>query len=231
MIILAVIGLVVAYSVFTSQVYQETLRFLWSGVLVTIHISIGAYAVALVFGLIAGMGRISENRIFHSLASLYVETVRGIPMLVTVLYIGSVAIPVVFRWMGIQPLDGRTRAIIALAFGNGAYHAEIFRAGIEAISRGQMEAARSLGMTYFQAMRYVILPQAVRVILPPLANEFILMLKDSSLASALAVTELTFLGQMNVARTFDTFTTWNMVALLYLMMTLVLSLGVRILER
>jgi polar amino acid transport system permease protein len=123
------------------------------------------------------------------------------------------------------------RAIAGLAFGFGAYEAEVFRAGIQSIERGQMEAARSLGMSYFQAMRYVILPQAVRVILPPLGNDFIAMLKDSSLISVLAVRDLTQLGKLNRSRTFRTFETWNTVTYLYLSMTLVGSLGVKWLER
>ena len=230
-IILAVITLIVAYLVLTSQVYQKTIRWLWSGVLLTIQITIAASVIAFPIGLIAGLGRISENRIFHSLASFYVEMGRGIPVLVQLLYIGYLVTPAVARWMGIRNVGEPTRAIIALAISNGAYLAEVFRAGIEAISRGQMEAARSLGMTYFQAMRYVILPQAVRVVLPSLGNDLISVLKNSSLASMLAVRELTHLGRANIGLTFDTFTTWNLVALLYLMMTLVLSLGVRLLER
>ncbi|MBM3298766.1 MAG: amino acid ABC transporter permease [Deltaproteobacteria bacterium] len=230
-IILAVIGLIVAYLVLTSQVYQKTIRWLWSGVLLTIQITIVAFVITFPIGLIAGLGRVSKNRIFHSLASFYVEMGRGIPVLVQLLYIGYVITPAVARWIGVRNVGEPTRAIIALAISNGAYLAEIFRSGIEAISRGQMEAARSLGMTYFQAMRYVILPQAVRVILPPLGNDLISVLKNSSLASMLAVRELTHLGRANIGLTFDTFTTWNLVALLYLMMTLVLSLGVRILEQ
>jgi polar amino acid transport system permease protein len=121
--------------------------------------------------------------------------------------------------------------MIALSVGYGAYLAEVYRAGIESIERGQMEAARSLGMSYAQAMRFVILPQAVRRVLPPLGNDFIAMLKDSSLVSAIAVNELTKLGQIEAARTFDTFRAFNAVAVLYLALTLVLSLGVRLIER
>ena len=131
----------------------------------------------------------------------------------------------------IKNIEMTARGVIGLAVAYGAYEAEVFRAGIESIERGQMEAARSLGMSYFQAMRHVILPQAVRRVLPPLGNDFISMLKDSSLLSALAVRELTQLGKLNRARTFRTFETWNMVAFLYLAMTLILSAGVKALER
>jgi len=107
----------------------------------------------------------------------------------------------------------------------------VFRAGIQSIQRGQMEAARSLGMSYFQGMRYIILPQAIRRVLPPLGNDFIAMLKDSSLISVLAVRELTHLGKLNRSRTFRTFETWNTVAFLYLVLTLSLSLVVKYMER
>jgi polar amino acid transport system permease protein len=128
-------------------------------------------------------------------------------------------------------VDMRVRAIAGLAFAYGAFEAEVFRAGIQSIERGQMEAARSLGMGYFQAMRYVILPQAIRRVLPPLGNDFIAMVKDSSLISVLAVRELTHLGKLNRARTFRTFETWNTVTFLYLCLILLLSLGVKMLER
>jgi len=127
------------------------------------------------------------------------------------------------------PMEGR--AIIALAFGYGAYEAEVFRAGIQSIGKGQMEAAKSLGMTYFQAMRFIILPQAIRRVLPPLGNDFIACLKDSSLATVLAVPELTQLGRLRRASTFRVLEVFNMVAFLYLSMTLLLSTVVRWLEQ
>jgi polar amino acid transport system permease protein len=133
--------------------------------------------------------------------------------------------------LNIQDIDMTARAIAGLAFCYGAFEAEVFRAGIESIGRGQMEAARSLGMNYFQAMRYIILPQAIRRVLPPFGNDFIAMVKDSSLLSVLAVRELTHLGKLNRARTFETFETWNTVAFLYLILTLSLSILVKLLER
>jgi polar amino acid transport system permease protein len=229
--ILALLGLVVACAVLSSQKYRETFLFLSSGVLLTVYISVVAFAASIPIGLVAGLGRTSKSLVFRPLSTLYVQVIRGIPMLVHVLYIGFAVTPAVARWLGVRNISEPTRAIIALAYANGAYLAEIFRGGIEAISRDQTEAARSLGMTYFQAMRHVILPQAIRVVLPPLGNNFISVLKASSLASMLAVRELTHMGRTNIGFTFDAFTTWNLVTLLYLMMTLVLSLGVRVLER
>jgi len=117
-----------------------------------------------------------------------------------------------------------------LTFAYGAYMTEVFRAGIQSIPKGQMEAARSLGMTYFQAMRHIVLPQAVRVILPPIGNEFVALLKDSSLVSVLAVSDLTRRGREYMARTFLSFDTWIMVALCYLVLTLFSSRVVEYIE-
>jgi len=123
------------------------------------------------------------------------------------------------------------RGILALGIGYGAYEAEVFRAGIQAISRGQMEAARSLGMSYFKAMRLIILPQAIRAVLPPLGNDFISLLKDSALLTVLAVNELTQLSRKRRSSTFRVFETFNVVVFLYLAMTLLLSAGVRYIEK
>jgi len=128
-------------------------------------------------------------------------------------------------------LRGLPAAIIALSFGYGAYLSEVYRAGIESIPRGQTEAARSLGMSYFQSMRYVILPQAIRVVLPPLGNDFIAMLKDSSLISVIALPEVLQQGRLWISRNFRAFEGFNSVALVYLVMTLLLSLLVRVIER
>ena len=128
-------------------------------------------------------------------------------------------------------MDFTARAIIALTIGYSAFIAEIFRAGIQSIGRGQMEAARSLGMTNGQAMRHVILPQAIRNVLPPLGNDFIAMLKDSSLVSVLGVQDITQLGKVYSASTFRFFETYNVVAYLYLVMTVGLALVVRGMEK
>ena len=123
------------------------------------------------------------------------------------------------------------RAIAGLAMGYAAFEAEVFRAGIQSIDKGQMEAARSLGMNYVQAMRYVILPQALRRVLPPLGNDLIAILKDSSLISALAVNDITQLGKKFRARSFSSFEAYNTMAFLYLSMTISLSMLVKFIER
>ncbi len=249
-IILAIGGLLILLFVTTSASYQETVAFLWGGVIRTLQLTLVAFAFALVFGLIGGLGRISKNTVIYTIATLYVEVIRGVPLLVVLIYIAFVLAPMIsifFQsyadFLNVPILqnaseffrDDFMRGVLGLAIGYGAYLSEVFRAGIESIPRGQMEAARSLGMRYSQALRWVILPQAIRIILPPLGNDFIAMLKDSSLVSAIGAlpvnAELTLRGRMYSASTFKSFETWNSVALLYLIMSLGLSVVVRYIER
>lgn len=246
-VLLLLAGVAITFAISTSPIYQETLSFLWSGVLLTLRLTVSAYALALILGLIAGLMRVSKHPVLYTISTLYVEVIRGVPLLVLLIYIAFVAAPIVseataglLATVGLPSAAGFVRgvvrsdinrAVLGLGVGYGAYLAEIFRAGIESIPKGQTEAARSLGMTYGQAMRHIILPQAIRVVLPPLGNDFIAMLKDSALASAIAVPELTQTGRLLTARTFRALQTYNMVAVLYLAMTLLGSLGVRVLER
>lgn len=201
-----------------------TLRVLSRGLQLTVLISVGAYALALIIGLIAGLGRLSAHPILRGVASLYVEVMRGIPILVVILYVAFVIGPQV----GLR--ENIYRAIIALAISYGAYLAEVYRSGIEAIPKGQWEAARALGLSPPQTLVLVVLPQAIKIILPPLGNDFIALIKDSSLASVIGVAELTQQTRLYVSRTFDTFGGWTLAALLYLSLTLMLSSGVRALE-
>lgn len=231
-VIIIVLGVFVGYSVLTSEAYLKVLSFVMAGVKLTLQTTALAFALALVLGLIGGLGRVSRNPILYAIATLYVEVIRGLPMLVIILYMGFVIGP----WIrdatsGTFDPPMLQRAIMALGFGYGAYLTEVYRAGIQSIHRGQMEAARSLGMTYFQAMRHVILPQAFRVILPPLVNDLSALLKDSSLISVIALPELLQHGRLYVSRTFRAFEGYNTVALLYLVMTLALSSLSRVLER
>jgi len=168
----------------------------------------------------------------YTLSTLYVEIVRGVPMLVVILYMGFAVTPALRAATGeVLDLRGLPAAVIGLSFGYGAYLAEVYRAGIQSIPKGQMEAARSLGMSYIQAMRYVVLPQAIRVVLPPLGNDFVSMLKDSSLISVIALPEVLQQGRLWISRNFRAFEGFNSVMLLYLVMTLLLSLLVRSIER
>ena len=194
------------------------------GLWITLKISAWSLVFALALGLVAGLGRVSTNPAAHNLATTYVELIRGTPLLVQIFifyfFIGTV--------LELSPF---TAGVAALAVFTGAYVAEIIRAGIEAVPRGQMEAARSLGMSYAQAMRHVILPQALKKTLPPLAGQFINLIKDSSLVSIIAITDLSKAGREVVSSTFSPFEVWFTVALLYLLMTGALSLVVRRLEK
>ncbi len=236
-IFLILSGLAISLLILTDQNYQDTFIFLKDGVITTLRITFFSYIIATVLGLFTGLARVSKNPILFNVSTLYVEAIRGIPLVVLMLYIAFALVPLfieITTAMGlnisIRDIPMEFRAIIALAIGYGAYEGEIFRAGIQSIGKGQMEAARALGLSYVQAMRYVILPQAIRRVLPPLGNDFIALLKDSSLATILAVAELTQLGRLRRASTFRVLETFNMVAFLYLAMTLVLSAGVRWLE-
>ena len=245
------LGVIMAWRVMTDDSYATIFAAVAKGVGVTIYVTVVAYAGALVLGLLVGLARVAKNRVIYEVATFYVEIIRGVPMLVLLLYIAFVLAPALvyaINWIGAQ-LDGlgalarplatlrvrdfdyAARAIIALIIGYSAFLSEIFRAGIESIERGQIEAAQSLGMTRWQVLRLVVLPQAIRRVLPPLGNDFIAMLKDSSLVSVLGVPDITQMGKVYAASTFAYFETYNIVAFLYLSMTIVLSLLVRWLER
>jgi polar amino acid transport system permease protein len=217
------------------------------GLGVTLYVAVIAYLLSLLLGLGLGLLRTSAFRPVREIASLYIEFVRGLPMLVILYYIAFVGAPALaqaLNWLfspvisaGILPcfkvrdFGFTARAILALTLGYGAFIAEIFRAGIESVDRGQVEAAYSLGLTRFQSTRKVVLPQATRNILPALANEFIAIIKDSSLVSALGVQDITQLGKVYSASTFKFFETYNAVAFFYLCLTVTLSLLVRKLEK
>ena len=214
---------IIALVWFKPDPYLEIIKFLPDGVLVTFKVTIASILLSLVFGLIAGLGRISKNIFINGLASLYVEIIRGIPLLVQLFYI-------YFALGKIVKLPAEVCAVIAMSVCYGAYMAEIFRAGIDAVPKGQTEAARSLGMSSSQTMRHVVLPQAIKTILPPVGNEFIALLKDSSLVSILAVSDLLRRGREYAAESFTYFETYTMVALFYLVITLILSKLVGIME-
>lgn len=237
LLFVGVVGLTVVLTQVKPDPYRRIFVFLQDGVRVTVSITVISFLFILLVGLLGGLGRISKNALIKGVASIYVEIIRGIPLLVQLMFI-YYASPIVIRDLGLRlagiwpslsarlvsiKLNPFGAAVAGLTICYGAYMSEIFRAGIESIPKGQMEAARSLGMSYFQAMRYVILPQAVRVILPPVGNEFVALLKDSSLVSVVAVADMTRRGREFMAATFMALETWLMVALLYLVMTLFLS--------
>lgn len=253
-LIIALAAVLIIFSFFTSPGYQDALSFISEGIITTVRVTLTAYSLALIGGLFLGLGRVSKNVFYYNFSTLYVELMRGIPMLVIILYGAFVVVPLglsiintVGSWLitvpllaglgnvmlqaNIQQVDMSARAVAGLAMGYAAFEAEVFRAGIQSIEKGQMEAARSLGMNYVQAMRYVILPQALRRVLPPLGNDLIAILKDSSLISSLAVRDITQLGKLYRARSFSSFEAYNTMAFLYLSMTLSLSMLVKFIER
>jgi hypothetical protein len=193
---------------------------------VTIQITVLSTAIGFVIGLIVGVARISHVRLLRMLAEVYVEFFRGTPLLVQI-FLFYFALPVLTG----QRIDPFIAAISACGINSGAYVAEIFRAGIQSVDDGQMEAGRSLGMTWLQTMRYIIVPQAFKRVIPPLGNEFIAMLKDSSLVSVIGFEELTRRGQLIIAKTYGSFEIWMSVAVIYLVMTLTISRFVAYLER
>jgi polar amino acid transport system permease protein len=253
LIAIVVIAVLVVVLITANPDYHSAFAFIKAGVLVTLSTTLFAFLIALVLGLITGLGRISENVVFKNMATFYVEVIRGIPMMVLIFFIALVGVPAIVdgfkaigQWLtglGLPALGSffseakgsavpmNIRAIIALSITYGAFLAEVFRAGIQSIDRGQMEAARSQGMTKWQAMGYIILPQAIRNILPALGNDFISMLKDTSLVSILAVRDITQIARIYAGNTFQYKTTYITLAMMYLTMTILLSFLVKFLER
>lgn len=202
------------------------LPLLLAGAAVTVEVSLMSVAFGLLIGLIMGVMRISENKLLRGLAACYIDFIRGTPLLVQI-FIIYFALP---QLVG-HRIDPYVAGITACSINSGAYLGEIFRAGIQSIDKGQMEAGRSLGLSWAQTMQYIIIPQAFKRIVPPLGNEFIAMLKDSSLVSVIGFEELTRRGQLIIARTYASLEVWLAVAIIYLIMTLAVSRLVAYLER
>ncbi len=247
LLLLALCGVAGAWLIAARADYRTIFAATVRGLSVTVYVSVVAYALSVAAGLALGLLRVSQVRVFRELATFWVEIIRGVPMLVILYYIAFVGAPglvELINWLtsplrraglvgllSVRQLDFTWRAILALTIGYSAFISEIFRAGIQSVHPGQMEAALALGMRRWQAMRLVILPQALRNVLPALGNELVAMVKDSALVSALGVQDITQLGKVYSASTFRFFETYNVVAFLYLCMTITLSLLVRRLER
>jgi polar amino acid transport system permease protein len=204
--------------------YWDILSYLLPAVPWTILITITSFALAMILGMVIGILRISSIKFVARLAGLYIDVIRGVPLLVQIFFI-------YFGLGGILNLDRFTAGVLAVGICYSAYLAEIFRSGINAIARAQHEAALSLGMTRFQTLRHVIIPQSWRIVIPPVANQFIASLKDSSLVSIIGMRELTRAGREYYSQYFVDFQTWLMVGLIYLIMTITLSKLVKYLER
>ena len=193
---------------------------------VTIKITAMSVALGVLIGLFVGIARICRVKPLRFLAAVYVDFFRGTPLLVQI-FLFYFAVPVITG----QRIDPYVAAVGSCGINSGAYVAEIVRAGIQSIDEGQMEAGRSLGMTWGQTMRYIIVPQAIKRVIPPLGNEFIALLKDSSLVSVIGFEELTRRGQLIIAKTYGSLEIWFSVAIIYLVMTLSISRLVAYLEK
>ena len=209
---------------FSISIIREILPFLLKGALLTVFFSATSEVIGIIIGLATSMIRVTRIKVLSQLAVVYVDLFRGTPLLMQIIFI-YYALP----YLGIN-LPAIVAGIVALSVNSGAYVSEIFRAGIESIDKGQTEAARSLGLSYMQAMRYVVIPQTIKRVLPPLTNEFVALIKDSSLLSVIAIAEL--------MRTAKEMMSWKMnpssltaAAIIYLIITLPLTRYVSYLEK
>ncbi len=244
---IALLGVLTLWAIASNQGYAQIFRALSGGILTTIWVTLVAFALATILGLLVALLRTSKQPVLVQVATFYTELIRGIPILVFLFYVAFVGAPAMIvaanwltaplqtlHWMApltVRNFDLTWRAIIALTICYSAFLAEVFRAGIQSVDPGQIEAAKALGLNGWQRFSHVVFPQAIRTILPPLGNDFIALIKDSSLVSVLGVADITQLGKVYSASTFKFFETYNVVAFLYLTMTISLSLVVRYIER
>lgn len=207
------------------------IKFLINGMGATVLLSVIAASISIVLGLLVALPGLSERRGIRAINRVYVEIVRAIPLLPMLFWV-FYGLPIVFKSMGLNiQIDPFWGAIITLALSDSAFTAEIYRAGIQSIAKGQAEAAKTVGLNYMQTMRYVILPQAIRRILPPLANQFIYIVKMSAFASVIGMQELTRRANELVVTEYRPLEIYSLLIVEYLVLVLIISAGVRWLER
>ncbi len=237
----------VGYVVVTNDLYSQITRVVGKGVWITVWVTIGGFSFASIIGLCLAVMSLSKSLVLRQLARLYIEVIRGIPILVLLFYIAFVIAPgVVWAWnyvsaplveaglispMKIRDFSLLMRAMLALTIGYSAFIAEVFRAGIQSVDEGQIEAAKAMGLGRWHRFKLIVMPQAIRTILPPLGNDFVAMVKDSSLVSVLGVADITQMGKVYAAGSFRFFETYSIVAYIYLLITVTLSIALRSLER
>jgi len=243
LILLAGIGIYLFWRVATDGLYAQVLATLAKGIGITVFVTLVAFTLASILGLGLALAALSRFEWLRQIARFYVEVVRGVPIIVLLLYVAFVLAPgVVAAWnwiigpLGLEPWRTREfsllwRAVIALTIAYSSFLAEIFRAGLQAVDGGQIEAAEALGLRRWHRFRHIVFPQAFRIILPSYGNDFVAMVKDSSLVSVLGVSDITQLGKVTAAGNFRYFETYNVVALVYLTITITLSLVLRRLEQ
>ena len=213
------------YTIISGDEYIKAFNFIIPGIRITFGATFVSFLIALILGLFLGIGRISDNKFLSTISRTYIEFVRGIPILILIFTMAFVVVVDAAEFFNIN--NGNVpmiiRAIIALSVFYGAYIAEVFRAGIESVPVGQREGGASLGLSDKQTMRFIVLPQAFRNMLPALGNDFISMMKDSSLLSVLAVQDITYAGRLYSGSTFRFTETYVVLTVLYLIITLLLS--------
>ncbi|MGX8011231.1 amino acid ABC transporter permease [Mesorhizobium sp. ORM8.1] len=243
----AFLALAAALFIASSDLYAQVFATVAKGIFITIFVTAVAFALASVLGLGIALMALSGSQWLRQVARFYVEIIRGVPILVLLFWIAFAGAPAfVAAWNALTaPLQGAGligellvrdvsllwRAIMALTIGYSAFISEVFRAGIQSVEKGQVEAAKALGLSRVQRFRLIVFPQAIRMILPPLGNDFVAMVKDSSLVSVLGVADITQMGKVYAAGSFRFFETYSIVAYIYLILTVSLSLALRALEQ
>lgn len=247
LVALALVALASAIAIAANTLYSQIFATVVQGVWITIYVTLVGFTLASLLGLGIALMTLSGSIWLRQIARFYVEICRGIPFLVLLFWIAFAGVPVfVALWnSATQPLRDAGligelqvrdvsylwRAVIALTIGYAAFIAEVFRAGIQSVDKGQIEAAKALGLSSWQRFRLIVFPQAMRTIMPPLGNDFVTMVKDSSFVSVLGVADITQLGKVYSAGTFRFFETYSIVAYIYLLLTISLSLALRGVER
>ncbi|TCL72826.1 amino acid ABC transporter permease [Rhizobium sp. BK251] len=246
LVALALIGVALAIVIVTNDIYAQVFRTVVTGAWVTVFVTVVAFALATALGLCIALLGLSDSLVLRQIARFYIEMIRGIPILVLLFYIAFVGAPglvAAYNFLTtplvkagltepvlVRDVSLMWRAIIALMIGYSSFIAEIFRAGIQSVDAGQIEAAKALGLSRYQRFRLVIFPQAIRVIFPPLSNDFVSMVKDSSLVSVLGVADITQMGKVYASGSFRFFETYSIVTYIYLILTIGLSLMLRQVE-
>ncbi len=241
------IGLACALLIAASDLYAQVFGIVAKGIGITIFVTVVGFALASALGLGVALMALSGSKLLRQIARFYVEIIRGVPIIVLLFWIAFAGVPAgvaAWNWLAtplreiglvgellVRDVSLLWRAIMALTIGYSAFIAEVFRAGIQSVDKGQKEAAQALGLTRFQRFRLIVFPQAIRTILPPLGNDFVAMVKDSSLVSVLGVADITQMGKVYAAGTFRFFETYSIVAYIYLLLTVSLSLALRGLEQ
>ncbi|NML75578.1 amino acid ABC transporter permease [Rhizobium sp. S-51] len=242
-LVAAAIAAVIIFNGLYAQVFITVAR----GIGVTVFVTVMGFSFATALGLLIALAGLADSLVLRQAARFYIEVVRGIPVLVLLFYVAFVGAPgfvslynfvigplVERGWtapLQVRDVSLMWRAIIALTIGYSAFIAEIFRAGFQSVDKGQIEAAMALGLSRFQRFRLIVLPQAIRVIFPPLSNDFVAMVKDSSLVSVLGVADISQAGKIYASGSFRFFETYSIVAYIYLILTIGLSLLLRQLEK